>query len=78
MIDLHVEVAQALIVVAQPAIAFVQQVLVDRAFLVNRNGVLEALGADLAPSTSTFTRALVGGEVEVSFLRRQAYSSDRA
>jgi hypothetical protein len=44
MIDFHVEVAQALEVVAQAAVALVEQVFVHSALLEDRNHVLDAFG----------------------------------
>ena len=46
VVDLHIEVAQALVVVAQAAVALVEQILVDAAFLEDRNQALDPLWID--------------------------------
>ena len=46
VIHLDVEVAEALIVVAQPAIALVEQILVDAALFKDGNDALDAFRAD--------------------------------
>ena len=69
VVHLHVEVAQPLIVVAQAAIAFVQQILVHGAFLVNGNQPLDPVGANLhALHAHPYHRPAIGREAEVGVL----------
>ena len=59
--NLHIEIALALIVVAQILGAFVEQVLVNRTLLINRYQFLQLAAADLCPfHLNQDHRSLVG------------------
>ena len=69
MTHLCVKVTEALIVVAEAAIALIEQVLVDAAFFKDGNDVLDAVRADVRALDEDFDdRAAIGGETEVDFL----------
>ena len=66
MIHLHVEVAHALVVIAQPAIALVEQILVDGAFFEDGNHMPDAFRAHVGAFDQHLDlRSPVGGETEV-------------
>ena len=70
MIDSRIEVAEALIVVAQAAIAFIEQVLVDAALLIDGDEVFDALGVDAcAVHLDAHHRPAIGGKLIVDGLR---------
>ena len=66
MVDLDVEVAEALKVVAQAAVAFVEQIVVYRAFLKDGDDVTQAIRIDFcALNHYADSGALIGGEAKV-------------
>ena len=67
--DLYVKVTEALIVVAEAAIAFVEKILVHTAFFKDRNDVFDAVLADGRTLDEHFyDGSPIGGETEVNFL----------
>ena len=55
MFNLYVEIAEALVIIPQPAVAFIQQILVDCAFFKYGDARLSRSPLIFAPSTLTFT-----------------------
>ncbi len=72
VIDLGIEVAEALKVVAQAAVAFVEQVLVDASFLKDGDEPFDALRVNAGALDVDFHhRSAVGGKAEVDGFRRR-------
>src|SRR5579859_6701168 len=68
MTDLDIEVAEALEIIPEAAIAFVEQVLVDASFFIDWNDVLGSIGADgCALHLHLDDGAANSGEDEVDF-----------
>ena len=64
----HVKVTEALEVVAEAAIALIEQVLIDAAFLKDGDDVFDAVGRDACPLDQHFDHgAPVGGKAEIDF-----------